>query len=1132
MSTNGKNFSKCTPGPEGPPPCTDDDKVTISSNSFCGLITDKNGPFKDCHGVVDPLVYFNNCVFDLCELNLDPGTLCDSLQSYAQSCQSNGVVIGPWRNETFCPLKCPQNSHFEPCGTACPATCVNPVSPSNCNLPCTESCICDPGFVLHNKECVPSLQCGCWENDKHYPVGSEFWTDDTCTTKCRCPSSGGGLVCKSDSCSSDQYCSVTNGIPGCVYYSYGICRVHNDPHYETFDKQTHHFMGLCTYTLSKLCTNSSLPYFNVEAKNVHRGNPSVSYVQRVIVDVYGYRIQIVNKEKSRILVDDVWRTLPVILNGGAVKVELSGRYVVLETDFKLRVAYDTDHTVELKLPDPFSGEVCGMCGNYNNHRPDDFLMPNGQLAPNSNELGNSWIVYDKNDPSCTDQPPPPPPPTCPPEDENRYESDAFCGLLTNKDGLFSVCHAVVDPESFFESCVFDLCALNGGKDILCSALQAYADACQKEGVTIPNWRNITSCGGIECPSNSEYNECMTACPATCLDPQAPEKCTSPCVEGCQCKDGFILSGGVCITKSQCGCWYNDQYYNKGDEFIEGNCVRRCQCQENSIISCLPMSCPEDEICKAQNGLLGCYPPSTSICHIYGDPHYSTFDGTLHHFQGSCNYTVSETCANTSHSFSVTTRNEHRGNPSWTAINSVALTVDGVHIRIEKNNIVHVNNVSVTLPTDVSGISIIRSGQYVVVNTNFGLQIKFNGDHELFVIVSEKYKDKLCGLCGTYNDNRFDDFTTLNGSIVTDVNDFGNSWQVPDNGWPCDSNPPPPPTCLPNIEQEAEAKCEIINLLNGPFAQCHALIPPYQYFESCVYDQCATGGNDDYFCSSLEFYAAACEAIGVILGDWRKEANCEVITSTSPPKTTTTATTTTTTTIPPTTIGCDTVGTTTSTTPDKPTTPPKPIVSTTPDKCQIGCSFDTDFCNWKQSKSDNIDWIRWRGATPSDLTGPSFDHTTGDGYYLYIDGQKSKEGDLARLESPANCFTGYQCLRFWYHMYGVAEYMELIVAVLRDDGIEEVVFLDGSYGDMWHLEEIFLPDSDIIQIFIDGRIGEDYRSDVAIDDISLTPGYCDFLCRSCQHISQGQIHALGCTAELICIFSEFRCIWQLSASAAP
>ncbi|XP_040203661.1 MAM domain-containing protein 2-like [Rana temporaria] len=137
----------------------------------------------------------------------------------------------------------------------------------------------------------------------------------------------------------------------------------------------------------------------------------------------------------------------------------------------------------------------------------------------------------------------------------------------------------------------------------------------------------------------------------------------------------------------------------------------------------------------------------------------------------------------------------------------------------------------------------------------------------------------------------------------------------------------------------------------------------------------------------------------------------------------------------------------------------------------------------------MDWIHWNGSTPSDFTGPSFDHTTGYGYYLYINGQDSEEGDFARLESPANCFTGTHCLEFWYHMYGAAKYMMLRVSVLRDYGLEDVFTIEGDHGDMWYLEKIFLPESDIIQIFIDGVRGEDFRSDVAIDDISFYPGYC-------------------------------------------
>ena len=62
-------------------------------------------------------------------------------------------------------------------------------------------------------------------------------------------------------------------------------------------------MGNCTYTLAKVCSNTtSLPYFNVEAKNEHRGNTRVSYVREVVVEVYGQRIVMVKQQTSHVLV--------------------------------------------------------------------------------------------------------------------------------------------------------------------------------------------------------------------------------------------------------------------------------------------------------------------------------------------------------------------------------------------------------------------------------------------------------------------------------------------------------------------------------------------------------------------------------------------------------------------------------------------------------------------------------------------------------------------------------------------------------------------------------------------------------------------------------------------------------------
>lgn len=65
---------------------------------------------------------------------------------------------------------------------------------------------------------------------------------------------------------------------------------------------------------------------------------------------------------------------------------------------------------------------------------------------------------------------------------------------------------------------------------------------------------------MSCPANSNYSSCMSACPASCNDLTSPSECESPCVEGCECLPGYVLSGSDCVPYKQCGCTYLNKYY--------------------------------------------------------------------------------------------------------------------------------------------------------------------------------------------------------------------------------------------------------------------------------------------------------------------------------------------------------------------------------------------------------------------------------------------------------------------------------------------------------------------------------------------------------------------------------------------
>ncbi|XP_078612213.1 uncharacterized protein LOC144882380 isoform X2 [Branchiostoma floridae x Branchiostoma japonicum] len=410
-----------------------------------------------------------------------------------------------------------------------------------------------------------------------------------------------------DDCDPDAVCVNTHGSYKCeckpgftgdgkTCWTRGTCAAFGDPHYITFDGRTHHFQGACTYTLARNCQNNTLPYFNIETRNENRGNPRVSFVTEVTVEVYNHTIVV---EKNKVVyIDQLITTLPAEPRAG-LTVKFVGRYVTIETGFGLKVSFDGSHRAEVVLPDLYQGALCGLCGNYNGDVNDEYLTADGTLAGDVVTFGNSWRVAIEGD-QCNENPEP----VTQCSDALQQTVSELCGILNDPNSVFAPCYSALNPEGTVETCMYDLCAQNGDMDSLCHNLEAYTDSCAEAGINIGTWRNATLCP-LSCPTNSHYTSCASACPATCTDVSAPQYCNRTCVEGCECDGGYVLSGGNCVTRQECGCTRGGHYYAVGETWGEG-CNRRCECVSKNNIQCTEVGCDQNAFCGIQNGVQGCH----------------------------------------------------------------------------------------------------------------------------------------------------------------------------------------------------------------------------------------------------------------------------------------------------------------------------------------------------------------------------------------------------------------------------------------------------------------------------------------------------------------------------------------------
>lgn len=736
----------CVDGCSGPcPGCNATQKATYNSNSYCGLISDPAGPFRDCHSKVDPAGFLSDCIYDVCLYQGSGNMQCKTLTAYTAACQLKGAIVYSWRSSQFCDAQCPSNSHYELCTSGCPRSCQADSTLSNCGSQCMEGYVCDEGYLLSGDECVPANQCGCISEGKYYQDGQVFYPDALCEKECTC---NGTVQCTQSSCGPYEKCEMKNYVRSCQPLGKGVCSISGDPHYNTFDNATYDFQGTCTYIAAKGCNLSGmrLTDFSVAVENEKwyalSANPKVSVTKVVVVEVYGSILILRRNEAKMVWINGVLLHLPQNLHNGAVKVYQEGANDVIVTDFGLRVTYDLVYHVTITLPGNYRGRTCGLCGNFNNNKTDEFQLPDGIISKDSQAFGAAWKVHVPGvvcDDGCSGD-------LCPKCDSSdKAAIEAKCAIITNPTGPFAACHDVIDPASYFRDCVYDVCLAKGDQSMLCHSIAAYMLDCQDFGAKIQDWRSPSLCP-FPCSSGSHYDTCVLPCTSPCPGLAETVTCTTTCVEGCACDKGYHYNGTGCVPFDQCSCYYNGQTYRVGESIISDGCHRIHTCQSSGVVLSKNMTCDLNENCLVKNGVMGCY---IQQCFLNGNGTLTPFNGEGGTITVPGAYEIIQNCkkSQTSDWFRVVVKLE-MCTPGVNSIIAVYVFFNEVMVTVNNKHEVFINGMAMTQTTfSQNNVKVLVSDNTVTINSPSSLQLTFSSTNELTLSVSDNVADMVCGACG-------------------------------------------------------------------------------------------------------------------------------------------------------------------------------------------------------------------------------------------------------------------------------------------------------------------------------------------------------------------------------------------------